>query len=94
MMRWLPLLALAVIAAACSTPREPDRLVFGVSGDRAASATTPADDAAMRAFLDARVNQICTRGYEKVKVDTIAAEGGRQLVDLQARCLDYRFSLF
>jgi hypothetical protein len=94
MIRWLPLAALTVIAAACSTPREPDRLVFGVSADRAASATVPADDAAMRRYLDARLNQICTLGYDTVKVDTIAAEAGQQLVDEQARCRDYSFSLF
>jgi hypothetical protein len=94
MIRWLPLAILAVIAAACSTPREPGRLVFGVSGDRAASATSPADNAAMRRFLDAQLNQICTLGYDTVKVDTVAAEGDRQLIDEQVRCHDYSFSLF
>lgn len=94
MQRWLPVAALALLAAACSTPREPDRLVFGVSGDRAASATSPQDDAEMRKFLDAKLNQICTLGYDTVKVETLAAEENRQLVDEEARCRDYSVSLF
>ncbi|HWI26681.1 MAG TPA: hypothetical protein VN668_06895 [Stellaceae bacterium] len=94
MHRWLLIAALAVIASACSTSPEPDRLVFGVSGDRAAGTATAQEDAEMRRFLDAKLNQICTRGYDTVKVDTLAAEGGKQLVDEEARCQDYSFSLF
>lgn len=94
MHRWLMIAALALVAGACSTPREPDRLVFGVSGDRAAGAATPQADAEMRQFLDAQLNQICTRGYDRVKVDTLAAEEGKQLVDEEARCRDYSLRLF
>ena len=94
MLRWLPIAALALAAAACSTSHPPDRLVFGVSGDRAAGAAAPQADAEMRRFLDAKLNQICTLGYDTVKVDTLAAEDGKQLVDEEARCHDYHLTLF
>jgi hypothetical protein len=94
MHRWLLIAALAVTAGACGTPPQPDRLVFGVSGDRAATTATAAGDADMRRFLDAKLNQICTLGYDTVKVDTLAAERGKQLVDEEARCRDYSLSLF
>jgi hypothetical protein len=95
MRSWLIVALLGGLAAGCTlTPREPDRTVFGVSGDRAAGASGEAADAEMRKFLDAKLNQICTGGYEFVKVDTQPAEGGRQLVDEEARCKDYRVSFF
>lgn len=90
----LSIALLAGLLAGCSNfPTEPDRMVFGVSGDRAAGETSPEADASMRSFLDARLNQICTQGYDPVKVDTLAAEENKQLVDLDARCKEYRFSL-
>jgi len=89
-------LLITVIAAlsACSTPREPDRVAFGVAGDRAATETTPASDDAMRRFLDAKVNRVCTLGYETQKVRTIPAEDNHALVDEDVRCNDYSFRLF
>jgi hypothetical protein len=94
MHRWLLVAALAVSAGGCTTPHPPDRLTFGVSGDRAAGATTAADDAEMRRFLDARLNGICTLGYDTVKVETLAAENNQQLVDEEARCHNYHLTLF
>lgn len=94
MRRWLPILALALLAGGCGTPREPDRLVFGVSGDRAADASNAEADAEMRRFLDWKLGQICTLGYDTVKVDTLPAEENKQLVDEEARCKDYHLSLF
>jgi hypothetical protein len=93
MHRWLLVAALAVSAGGCTT-HPPDRLTFGVSGDRVAGATTPADDAEMRRFLDARINEICTLGYDTVKVDTLAAENNKQIVDEEVRCHDYHVTLF
>ena len=83
-----------VALAACTTPREPDRTLFGVAGDRAAAAVTPADDDAMRRFLDAKFNQICTLGYESVNVRTVPAEDNRALVNEEVRCNDYSLRLF
>jgi hypothetical protein len=94
MHRWLLIAALAATTGACSFPRQPDRVVFGVSGDRAAGATAAADDAEMRRFLDARLNEICTLGYDTVKVDTLAAEDNKQLVDEEVRCKNYHLTLF
>jgi hypothetical protein len=88
-MRWAFLIAIVVALSACSTPREPDRVVFGVAGDRAAADTTPASDEAMRRFLDAKVNQICTLGYATAKVSTIPAEDNRAFIDEEVRCNDY-----
>lgn len=90
----LSIALLAGLLAGCSNfPTEPDRMVFGVSGDRAGGEASPEADAAMRSYLDARINQICTQGFEPTKVDTMAAEDNKQLVDLEARCNEYRFSL-
>lgn len=93
-MRWVFLTAIVVALGACTTPREPDRAVFGVAGDRVASDTTPASDDAMRQFLDAKVNRVCTLGYASVKVATLPAEGDRALVDEEVRCADYSLRLF
>jgi len=92
---WLCLVGLAGVLAACTTTSPPDRLVFGVSGDRpAADAGNTQAEANMRTFLDGKANQICTRGYETVKVDTVAAESSQQIVDLQLRCNQYHLALF
>jgi hypothetical protein len=91
MHRWLPIAAIAFVASACSTPHPPDRLVFGVSGDRAAGASSAQADDEMRQFLDWKLNQICTLGYDTVKVETLAAEANMQIVDEEARCKDYSF---
>ena len=93
MHRWLSIVVVACAANACSTPHPPDRLVFGVSGDRAAGASSAEADAKMRQFLDWKLNQICTLGYETVKVETLAAEADKQIVDEEARCKDYTFQL-
>lgn len=85
----IPILLLALVAA-CAPEPETARYQFGVSGDRLATATTPADETAMRHYLDVKARQICTDGYRVVKVDTIAAENGRQIVDLDLRCNPYR----
>jgi hypothetical protein len=88
MRRWLPIAALALLAGACSA-RPPDRLVLGVSGDRPAGAATPEADAEMRRFLDWKLGQICTLGYETLQVSTLSAEGDVQIVDEQVRCKGY-----
>ena len=93
-MRWALSTAIIVALSACTTPREPDRVVFGVAGDRVASDTTAASDDAMRRFLDAKVNRVCTLGYETVKVATLAGEDNRALVDEEVRCSDYSLRLF
>jgi hypothetical protein len=92
---WLCLVGLAGMLAACTTTSPPDRLVFGVSGDRPAAAAGDAQaDANMRTFLDAKANQICTLGYDTVKVDTVAAEGDQQIVDEELRCKPYHVTFF
>jgi len=91
MHRWLPIAVIAFIASACTTPHPPDRLVFGVSGDRAAGTSSAQADDEMRQFLDGKLNQICTLGYDTVKVETLAAEAGEQIVDEEARCKNYTF---
>lgn len=93
MHRWLSIAMIACAASACSETHPPDRLVFGVSGGRTADASSAEADAEMRQFLDWKLNQICTLGYETVKVETLAAEAGKQIVDEEARCKDYRFKL-
>ncbi len=93
-MRSALLRTVIVAIAACSTPREPDRMVFAVAGDRAAADTTAASDDAMRRFLDDKVNRVCTLGYETVTVRTIPAEDNRALVDEEVRCNDYSPRLF
>jgi hypothetical protein len=92
-MRLSLLLAAAGLIAGC-TVAPPGRLVLGVSGDRPAGASNEAADAEMRKFLDWKANQICTQGYETVKVDTLAAEQDRQIVDEELRCKPYGLSLF
>jgi hypothetical protein len=86
---YVPILLLTLLAACASGP-ESARYEFGVSGDRLATATTPADEAAMRQYLDRRARQVCTQGYRVVKVDTLPAENGRQIVDLDLQCNPYR----
>ncbi len=93
-MRWAFLTAIIVALSACTTPREPDRVVFGVAGDRLAGDTTAESDDAMRRFLDAKVNRVCTLGYDTVRVATLAAEDNRALVDEELRCSDYSLRLF
>jgi hypothetical protein len=92
-MRLSLLLAAAGLLAGCTTA-PPERLVFGVSGDRPAGSSSPAADAQMREFLDWKANQICTLGYETVKVDTLAAEQDQQIVDEELRCRPYRWHPF
>jgi hypothetical protein len=92
-MRLSLLLAAAVILASCTTA-PPERLVFGVSGDRPGGSSSEAADAEMRKFLDWKANQICTLGYQPVKVDTLAAEQDQQIVDEELRCRPYRWHLF
>ncbi len=89
MHRWFPIAAIALAASGCTTPHPPDRLVIGVSGDRAAGAAAEQADAEMRQFLDWKLNQICTLGYDTVKVETLAAEANMQIVDEEARCKNY-----
>lgn len=90
----LSLVFVLLVAAGC-TSAPPDRLVFGVSGERPAGSVGAESDAEMRRFLDWKVSQICTLGYETVKVDTLAAEQDMQIVDQELRCKPYRHvSLF
>jgi hypothetical protein len=87
-------LVFVLLLAACSdTP--PERLLLGVSGARPASEANADSDAEMRRFLDWKVSQICTLGYDTVKVETLAAEQDMQIVDEELRCKPYRHaSLF
>ncbi len=88
-------LVFALLLAACTTTAPPERLVFGVSGTRAVDAASAESDAEMRRFLDWKVSQICTLGYDTVKVETLAAEQDMQIVDEELRCKPYRHvSLF
>jgi hypothetical protein len=88
-------LVFVLLLAACTTSAPPERLVFGVSGDRPAGSTDAASDTEMRRFLDWKVSQICTLGYDTVKVETLAAEQDTQIVDEELRCKPYRHvSLF
>jgi hypothetical protein len=88
MRRWLPIAALALSVGAC-TAAEPDRLLFGVAGDRPAGAATAETDNEMRRFLDWKLSQICTLGYDTVKVDTLPAEENQQIVSENVRCKGY-----
>ncbi len=45
----------------------------------------------MRQFLDWKLSQICTLGYDTVKVETLAAEADKQIVDEEVRCKPYTF---
>ena len=84
-----------VLSLAACTSAPPERLVFGVSGARQAGAATPEADAEMRRFLDWKVSQICTLGYDTVKVETMAAEQDMEIVDEELRCKPYwHVSLF
>ncbi len=93
-MRRLPLLLLLALGLAACAPsdRDPARYQFGVSGDRPAAGNAAADPE-LRAYLDWKVRQICTLGYRTIKTDTLAAEDGKQIVDLDARCNEYTPSL-
>ena len=93
-MRFSLLLAAAAMLAGCTTTAPPERLVFGVSGDRAAGSGSEAADAEMRKFLDWKANQICTGGYDTAKVDTLAAEQDQQIVDEELRCRPYRWRVW
>ncbi|HJT09131.1 MAG TPA: hypothetical protein VJ747_19515 [Stellaceae bacterium] len=87
-------LVFVLLLAAC-TSGPPERLVFGVSGARPAGNADAQGDAEMRRFLDWKVSQICTLGYDTVKVETLAAEQDTQIVDEELRCKPYRHvSLF
>jgi len=80
--------ALLLLAGAC-TARDPDRLVIGVSYDRPVAAASPQSDQDMRGVLDVEAHQICTRGYDPVKVSTLAAEDNQEIVTEDLRCRDY-----
>ncbi|HET7594089.1 MAG TPA: hypothetical protein VFK49_01485 [Stellaceae bacterium] len=85
----------ALLLTACTTTAPPERLVFGVSGDRPSASTGAESDAEMRRFLDWKVSQICTLGYDTVKVETLGAEQDLQIVDEELRCKPYtHVSLF
>jgi hypothetical protein len=90
----LLLIAFAGLTTACTTESPPDRLLFGVSSDRATAETGDESDAKIRASLDWKLNQICTAGYDMVKVDTLPAEEDRQFVNEDVRCKPYRLHLF
>jgi len=93
-MRWLPLFMLLGFGLGACAPsdRDPARYQFGVSGDRPGAGAATADPQ-MRAYLDWKARQICTLGYQTVKIDTLTAEDGLQIIDLEAQCNDYRPSL-
>ncbi len=93
MQAWVVVAALACLGACAAPAPDPERLVLGVAGDRAAGAGGESADQEMRAFLDRKANQICTGGYDSVKVDTLAAEENAQIVAEDLRCKAYRLSL-
>ena len=93
MRRWILVAVLSCLVAACSSAGDQTRYQFGVSGDRPATEASADSDQAMKKFLDAKANQICTHGYEVVKVETLGAQDGKQLVDLDLRCNAYRPSV-
>ncbi len=106
-MRWLVLALVAAATAGCADalsdlryvfhggpPADPARLVVGVSGERSAGSSSAEADAKMRGYLHSKATQICTAGYETVKVDTLAAENDKQLVDEELRCQPYQLRLF
>jgi len=88
MRRRLLIPALLLLAGAC-TARDPDRVVIGVSYDRPVPTASPQSDAEMRRVLDVAAHQICTRGYDPVKVSTLAAEDNQEIVREDLRCRDY-----
>jgi hypothetical protein len=95
MHRWLCLIMLAGLAGACSEPYDENRFIFGVSADRPVKAQGDAQlDQKIKTYLDSRVNQICTLGYDMIRQDLVQAESGQQLVDWEVRCRPYEFSLF
>lgn len=67
--------------------RVPSRDEFGVSSVGPAGSKTA--DAAQTARLDAKVDQICTRGYTKIGQDIVPAEADQQFVDMKLRCAHY-----
>jgi hypothetical protein len=84
---YLPLVALLLLGACAE--REPDRLVIGVSNDRAGGSASAEADNDMRRALDAQARQICTHGYDPVKVSTLPAEDSQEIVTEDFRCRDY-----
>jgi len=94
MRRWVLVAVFSCLASACSTADDSARYQFGVSGDRPATAANAEGDQAMKTFLDAKANQICTHGYEVGKIETLGAEDEKQIVDLDLRCNAYRPSVF
>lgn len=97
MSRWLVLAALAALVSACGTfdgrlPGDPPREVLGVSA--AAAPSGAATMAQAVATNERSANQICTRGYERLRQDTVAASAGAKLVDWHVRCRPYVFSMF
>lgn len=88
------LLAIAALLGACSVKAPPERLVLGVSGDRAAGATSAEADAQMRAFLDHKVSQICTLGYDPANIATLPAESANEIVHEDLRCKNYHLRIF
>jgi hypothetical protein len=89
-MRWWIAILVPAFLAACAAHGDSQRYRIGVSGDRPASTTPAANDQALRAFLDMKARQICTSGYKIVRLDTMSATDGRQIVDLDILCNAYR----
>jgi hypothetical protein len=92
MRRHVPIAALILLVGACAE-REPDRTVFGVSYDRAAGSASTESDNDIRQALDLQARQLCTRGYDSVKVSTLPAEDNNEIVTEDLRCHDYHFHL-
>ncbi len=95
MYRWLCLVALAGLLGACAETYDDNRLNFGISADRPETAASdPQSDQKITAYLDSRLNQICTAGYDILRKDIVPAENKQQLVDWEVRCRPYQLSLF
>ncbi|HXE15926.1 MAG TPA: hypothetical protein VN632_01760 [Stellaceae bacterium] len=66
--------------SACGNIGDDSRYQFGVS---AVDGPGGSDTLAWKA------NQICTRGYQVIRRDTVRAEDGKQIVDMHVRCNPY-----
>ena len=88
-MRFCLLIPTFLLLIGACTARDPDRMVIGVSYDRPAATASPQSDEDMRRVLDLEAHQICTRGYDPVKVSTLAAEDNQEIVAEDLRCRDY-----
>ncbi len=97
--RWLAIAALAGLLGACNSfdgtlPGDPPREVFGVSSPQAKVGDATTAQPKTVATLHWQADQICTRGYDRLREDAEATGGDFQLIDWQLRCHPYVLSIF